>query len=49
MGRPKAGLVLEGQTLLDRALSMLSEAGCRPLYAVVAGAAGRPARPGRRS
>ena len=38
MGRPKAALVLEGQTLLDRALSMLAEAGCRPLYAVVAGA-----------
>lgn len=35
MGRPKATLELDGQTLLTRALRMLSAAGCRPVVAVL--------------
>jgi CTP:molybdopterin cytidylyltransferase MocA len=35
MGQPKAALVLDGQTLLDRGLQTLADAGCTPLYAVV--------------
>ena len=39
MGRPKAAIVLDGQTLLDRGLQMLADAGCAPLYAVVGASA----------
>jgi CTP:molybdopterin cytidylyltransferase MocA len=35
MGQPKATLELDGQTLLNRALSMLFDAGCMPLVAVL--------------
>lgn len=35
MGRPKADVVLDGETLLDRALRMLADAGCAPLLVVV--------------
>jgi CTP:molybdopterin cytidylyltransferase MocA len=35
MGQPKANVVLEGQTLLERGVQMLAAAGCEPLYAVV--------------
>ncbi len=35
MGQPKAEVVLDGQTLLERGLQLLSDAGCAPLYAVV--------------
>jgi CTP:molybdopterin cytidylyltransferase MocA len=35
MGQPKATLELNGQTLLDRALQMLSAADCQPLIAVL--------------
>jgi CTP:molybdopterin cytidylyltransferase MocA len=35
MGRPKANLELDGRTLLNRTLSMLSAGGCRSLIAVL--------------
>jgi nicotine blue oxidoreductase len=35
MGQPKATVVLDGQTLLERSVQMLAAAGCAPLYAVV--------------
>jgi CTP:molybdopterin cytidylyltransferase MocA len=35
MGRPKADLVVAGERLLDRAISVLREAGCDPVLAVV--------------
>lgn len=35
MGRPKAELIIGGQRLLDRAISVLHEAGCDPVIAVV--------------
>jgi CTP:molybdopterin cytidylyltransferase MocA len=35
MGQPKATVELDGQTLLNRAVSMLFDAGCRPLVAVL--------------
>jgi CTP:molybdopterin cytidylyltransferase MocA len=35
MGRPKADVVLGGQTLLERGLRMLAAAGCEPVLAVV--------------
>jgi CTP:molybdopterin cytidylyltransferase MocA len=35
MGRPKAEVVLDGQTLLDRGLRLLGDAGCGPLFAVI--------------
>jgi CTP:molybdopterin cytidylyltransferase MocA len=38
MGKPKADLVLDGETLLERGLRMLADAGCAPLFAVVGAA-----------
>ncbi len=38
MGTPKAELVLDGETLLERGLRMLGDAGCAPLIAVVGAA-----------
>jgi CTP:molybdopterin cytidylyltransferase MocA len=35
MGRPKAELVVDGRRLLDRAVTVLREAGCDPVVAVV--------------
>ncbi len=35
MGRPKAELVVAGVRLLDRAVTVLREAGCDPVVAVV--------------
>ena len=35
MGQPKAAVVLDGHTLLERGLQTLADAGCTPLYAVV--------------
>jgi CTP:molybdopterin cytidylyltransferase MocA len=43
MGKPKADLVLDGETLLERGLRMLGDAGCAPLFAVVGAAV--PDRP----
>ncbi len=38
MGTPKADLVLAGETLLERGLRMLADAGCDPVLAVVGAA-----------
>jgi CTP:molybdopterin cytidylyltransferase MocA len=35
MGRPKADLVVDGARLLDRAVAVLTDAGCSPVVAVV--------------
>jgi molybdenum cofactor cytidylyltransferase/nicotine blue oxidoreductase len=35
MGRPKAGLIVAGQRLLDRAVAALRNGGCAPVIAVV--------------
>jgi CTP:molybdopterin cytidylyltransferase MocA len=35
MGQPKAELVVHGRRLVDRAVDALSQAGCRPVLAVV--------------
>jgi CTP:molybdopterin cytidylyltransferase MocA len=35
MGRPKATLVVDGQRLLDRAVAVLRDAGCEPIFAIV--------------
>jgi nicotine blue oxidoreductase len=43
MGKPKADVVLDGETLLDRGVRMLVAAGCEPLIAVVGAAV--PQRP----
>jgi nicotine blue oxidoreductase len=47
MGKPKADVVLAGQTLLERGLQMLAAAGCAPLLAVVG--ASIPAEPDARA
>ena len=35
LGRPKAGLVVDGTRLVDRAVAVLREGGCAPVVAVV--------------
>jgi molybdenum cofactor cytidylyltransferase/nicotine blue oxidoreductase len=35
MGSPKAGLEIDGQRLIDRAVTALRDGGCEPVYAVV--------------
>jgi CTP:molybdopterin cytidylyltransferase MocA len=35
MGEPKATLVVDGSRLLDRAVGVLRDAGCDPVYAVI--------------
>ncbi len=42
MGRPKAEVLLGGQTLLERGLQMLADAGCEPVLAVVGAAVPQP-------
>src|SRR5512146_2769157 len=39
MGRPKAGLELDGRTFLERCVSLLQEGGCRAVVVVVAAGA----------
>jgi CTP:molybdopterin cytidylyltransferase MocA len=38
LGQPKALLVVDGERLVDRAVRVLGEAGCRPVYVVVGAA-----------
>jgi CTP:molybdopterin cytidylyltransferase MocA len=45
MGKPKATLELNGRTLLDSTLSMLADAGCRPLVAVLGASEAPRSRP----
>lgn len=46
MGQPKASLELDGETLLDRGVTMLAEAGCAPVFAVIGASIGTPLRAG---
>lgn len=44
MGQPKASLQLNGESLLDRGVSMLAAAGCSPVLAVVGASTTPPLR-----